>query len=226
MGKFSFFSILSHKPTSSGMAVLPPQCFSLLLMPNLCASIDVFISVYRDGINLSQNLVPALTRFLVESITVNKHTKEFYEHEYISIQVLDKETQLHHSFFIERQGVWQFWDSGASHQIPSPASDRTNSHRNATFIRKREHPISPSESLEISRPVKRTPSLYSIKDKLTLASTRLVHINISLTSSIKQSIFFHFPITDAIVTGALVIPLCIMANILVGQCTRCAMSGA
>jgi hypothetical protein len=36
---------------------------------------------------------------------------------------------------------------------------------------------------------------------------------------------FHFPITDAVVTGAVVIPSCIMADISVGQCTRCAMSG-
>ena len=37
-------------------------------------------------------------------------------------------------------------------------------------------------------------------------------------------ILFHFLITDALVTGTLVIPWCIMINISVGQCTRCAMS--
>jgi hypothetical protein len=37
--------------------------------------------------------------------------------------------------------------------------------------------------------------------------------------------FLSFPITDAIVTGTVVIPSCIMADISVGQCTRCAMSG-
>lgn len=86
------------------MSEPPNECFSSLLRSDLSANTDAFLSVYREGVSRSPQPVTALTRFLVESLVIDKD-EEFYEHELIAAKVDDVQTQNQYDFFIERNGT-------------------------------------------------------------------------------------------------------------------------
>ena len=89
--------------------------FTSLLLPDLCANTDAFLSVYREGILLSikSERIPALTRFTVESINVHKCQQRLSEHEFASLVVMDKTTGEKYHFYIERSTS----DSGSNLQV-------------------------------------------------------------------------------------------------------------
>ena len=102
---FNFFK--RHLFSALCFTMLPEQniiseSFSSLLAPDLCTNTDAFLSIYRDGISQSDDskCIPALTRFRVEAITVGKSSQS-WEHELLSMAVLDTATCQPYTFFIK-----------------------------------------------------------------------------------------------------------------------------
>jgi hypothetical protein len=167
------------------MAESHHDSFASLLEPNLCTNTSAFLSVYRDGITQSTNPFTALTRFKVEFVSVNK-TEGVYEHEYISVVVRDGETEKLHDFFIERQAsqapAVPATDSPSTDSLVS--TDSPDIPESIPLLRIHDSPHSSSDLFLPSTPSPRPPpkraaSPYSLGQRVTLGSAKLLNLSAS-----------------------------------------------
>ena len=184
----SSFSLLKS-PIQTTMS--DSYAFSSLLVPNLCTNTSAFLSVYRDGIEQSDNTA-ALTRFSVQAITLNKKINTLYQHEYMTLSVLDQVTGKNHFFYLERQASPAPSTPTPEISVPStptpeisapstPTSGDQDSETYPLLI------VNPPSRLATLNPhsAKRSSSygLSALGDKLSIASAKLLSASAATSST-------------------------------------------
>jgi hypothetical protein len=170
--------------------------FASLLAEDLSTSTRAFLSVYREGIYESPDQVAALTRFKVKTITINKYSST-YQHEYLTVSVLDDVTRNSYIFVIERNAsapTLQLKSSTNTATLSTPASLDSDSESypllrvNNTLLSPAS-PSSHSSSEELApltapRPLlSRPPSTRSLLEKVSMASVRVAHSSLASLES-------------------------------------------
>lgn len=173
-----------------------PEPFASLLLPELNANTDAFLTIYREGIGRteSSNRIAASKRFRLVHLHVNKtELVDLSEHELISTNVWDGEKAKHYNFFVERNatipvqlGVTPVQLSASASTAASTASlDKLSQTAMAPTtpsseayplmpLNDPEMPTSSSASQRLSTQVPRT-NKRTFSDRLTLSSAQAVH---------------------------------------------------
>jgi hypothetical protein len=106
---FDFFKCLPYLSSAltshSTSTMSEPEPFASLLLPELSANTDAFLTVYREGIarTESNNRIAAMQRFRIVHVHVNKtELVDLSEHELVSTNVRDSNNANYYNFFVER----------------------------------------------------------------------------------------------------------------------------
>jgi hypothetical protein len=95
--------LFSQSTMSSPIEVIPfPDPFADITGDDLTTNTGAFLGLCRAGILRSPSPIKALERFTVESITDNKSTDHFSEHELLTVIVIDTWLEHRYLFLIER----------------------------------------------------------------------------------------------------------------------------
>jgi hypothetical protein len=178
-----------------------PEPFASLLLPELSANTDAFLTIYHEGIGRteSSDRIAASKRFRLVHVHVNKsELVDLSEHELISTNVRDGEKAKHYNFFVERNAMIPGWLGVTPIQLFASASaaatassakllQSTTVQQTATApttpssetyplipLSDSEMPTSSSASQRLSTQVPWT-NKCAFGDRFTLSSTRAVH---------------------------------------------------
>jgi hypothetical protein len=116
--------------------------FDSIRDPTLCTNPGAFLTLYRHGASKAKSVSDAMNRFLVRSVTIDKHVDIASQHEYLAVVARDAKGQSDLLLFIERvPGNSSTNDVRARQLGTSPSTERLISSPSV------EHPTPSNDSL-------------------------------------------------------------------------------